>query len=80
MTRKGDAGHARHDKKKPGCYGPAYEGPLEGVAEDPASRGWSEGEASPFTNICYITPSTRKGVIKDRFRVMRDGPFLFITR
>ena len=29
----------RHDICQPGCYGPAYEGPLERVAEDPARVG-----------------------------------------
>ena len=29
----------RQDICKPGCYGPACEGPLEGVAEDPLRVG-----------------------------------------
>ena len=33
----------RHDICQPGCYGPAYEGPLERVAEDPARVGYNKG-------------------------------------
>jgi hypothetical protein len=58
-------------RSKPGVAGAAFEHPLERVAEDPArkqardcfatfamtilSRGWSEGDSSPFIISCEIS-------------------------